>query len=131
MRQVRSPGRPRPICHRVKVTPEQEARLVELAAARGFTVARLFVEATLAGGAVHAARDAAIVDEVLAVSRLLGRVGVNINQIARVTNATGEYQPGTDVAMAAMTRVAERIERLVVEVDANRVRRVPRPRTPS
>jgi hypothetical protein len=114
----------------VKVTAEQEARLVELAAARGFTVARLLVEATLAGGAGNSARDAMVVEELLAVGRLLGRVGVNVNQIARATNATAEVQPGTSAALEALTRVCARLERLISEMDANRAARLPRPRRP-
>jgi hypothetical protein len=114
----------------VKVTAAQEARLVELAAARGFTVARLLVEATLAGGAPAAARNAALVDELLAIGRLLGRVGVNVNQIARVTNATGEQQPATEVALDAVVRVCARLEHLVTDMDASRAARVPRPRKP-
>jgi hypothetical protein len=72
-----------------------------------------------------------MVDELLAIGRLLGRLGVNVNQIARVTNATGEQHPGPAAAMEAVVRVCTRIEALVTEMDTARAARLPRPRPPS
>jgi hypothetical protein len=114
--------------HYVKVSPVEEARLVCLAADRRITVARLLVESTLAGGAGNAARDAAMLDELLMLGRLLGRVGVNVNQIARATNATGEAQPETAGVMDAVVRVCARLDALVSDLGASRAGRIPRPR---
>jgi mobilization protein MobC len=108
-RQVRAVGRVRAHAHRVKVTAEQEARLVELAGVRGITVARLLVESALAGGADSAAERAGVVAELSVLGAALGRVGVNVNQIARVTNATGEAQPATEATLGAVRVVAARL----------------------
>ncbi|MGQ0632476.1 MAG: plasmid mobilization protein [Sporichthyaceae bacterium] len=118
LRQVRAPGRPRPVSHRVKVTAEQEKRLAALAAERQITVARLLVESALAGGADAAKAKAELAGELFRISRLLGKVGVNINQIARATNATLERQPETAGAIQALGRVCQRLELLLDDVDA-------------
>jgi hypothetical protein len=101
----------------VKVTEEQEARLVELAGARGITVARLLVESALAGGAGAAAVQAELVAEVLRLGRALGKVGVNVNQIARATNATGEHQDHTVAVMAELQRVCARVDAVCGALD--------------
>ncbi|HEX3825681.1 MAG TPA: plasmid mobilization relaxosome protein MobC [Sporichthyaceae bacterium] len=95
--------------HYVKVSAGEEARLVELASARGITVARLLVESALAGGAESAGAAAAVAAELAVLSRAVGRVGVNVNQIARVTNATGEVQDATTAALRAVEVVAARL----------------------
>jgi hypothetical protein len=82
----------------------------------------------LAGGAEAARTRAGLVDELLMVSRALGRVGVNINQIARATNATGEVQPGAQPALTAVVRVCERLDAVVGEM-ALSSRRFPPPRS--
>jgi hypothetical protein len=102
----------------VKVTVEQEERLQVLAAARGITVARLLVESALAGGADSAGARAAVAAELAVLSRGLGRVGVNVNQIARVTNATGEIQEGTAAALRAVEIAAARVQTVLAEVDS-------------
>lgn len=117
LRQRRVPSGARTIDHRVKVTPEQEARLLLLAAPRGITVARLFVESALAGGAEAANTRAEFRDELYRITRLLGKVSVNINQIARATNATFEEQPDTAAAIASLGRVTARLEQLLDDVE--------------
>ncbi len=117
VRQVRKPGAPRPITHKVKVTAEQEERLLERASERNVTVPRLLVESALAGGADAAKLRAEMIGELYRVARLVGKVGVNINQIARVTNATLEAQPETAAAIAAHGRVMVRLEQLLDDLD--------------
>ncbi len=92
LRQERKPGSPRPFVHKVKVTPEQEERLILRAAERRITVVRLLVESALSGGADAAKAKSELAGELFRITRLLGKIGVNINQIARVTNATLEAQ---------------------------------------
>jgi hypothetical protein len=121
-RQVRATGRVRPHAHRVKVTGEQETRLVELAAARGITVARLLVESALAGGAQSAADRAVVAAELSVLGTALGRVGVNVNQIARATNATHEVQPATEATLAAVREVAGRLAVVLEDLGAGRTR---------
>jgi len=120
LRQERKPGSPRPFVHKVKVTPEQEQHLILRAAERRITVARLLVESALAGGADAAKATSELAGELFRISRLLGKTGVNINQIARATNATLEAQPETDGALQAVGRVCTRIETLLDDVERSR-----------
>lgn len=116
-RQLRRPGSPRLVRHEVKVTADQEARLTAKAAARGVTVSRLLVESALAGGADAAAVKAALASEFFAVVRVLGKIGVNVNQLARAANATGEVPPAAAHALDAITRVCDRLQGLIDDVE--------------
>ena len=57
-RQVRRVGSPRQVRHVVKVSAEQETRLLEAATEQGVTVPRLLVESALTGGAGRGVRAA-------------------------------------------------------------------------
>ena len=112
-RRSRESGRPRTVRHVVKVHQEVEDRLVAKAAERHVSVAELLVDSALSGGAEAAAVKHELVDELWRVVRVLGKVGVNVNQIARVTNATLETQPHTAAAMEATARTCARIDALL------------------
>ena len=107
----------------MKVTAEQEARLVARASEAGWTVSRLLVESALAGGADAATARAELAGEMFRVVRVLGKIGVNINQLARATNATGEVQPATAATLEAMQRLCGRFDSVLDDIDAGRVRR--------
>lgn len=115
-RQARRPGVRREITHKVKVSPEQEERLVAAAAARGVTVSRLLVESALAGGADVAAARAHLSGELYRLVRLISRIGLNVNQLAKVGNATGSVPPEAPAAMNALSRTAGRIDGLLEEM---------------
>ena len=102
--------------HKVLVTPEEEAQLLQLSAAQGVSIPRLLVESALAGGAETAAGRRNVIEELFAVHRLLATIANNVNQIARATNATLETQPETFATLAAVRRVAERIDDAVDEL---------------
>ena len=119
-RQGRRPGAPRPYVHKVKVTREQEELLLAKAEERGITVSRLLVESALAGGADAARMRADLAGELFRNARLLGKVGVNINQIARATNATRESQPDTLAAMVGVQRLVARMESLLDGLEGRR-----------
>lgn len=104
------------IRHVVKVTPDQEGRLLLRAAERRITVARLMVEAALSGNATAAQAKAELAGELYRISRLLGKIGVNINQIARATNVELEMQPDTAPAIDALGRVCLRLEQILSDV---------------
>lgn len=116
-RQLRRPGSPRMISHKVKVNADQEARLEATAAERGITISRLLVESALAGGADAAATKAALAGEMFRLARMLGQVGHNVNQLAKVTNATGELQPATGSALDALTRTIDRLHVFLDDLD--------------
>jgi hypothetical protein len=116
--------------HNVRVTPEEEAELLMRAEAQRVSIPRLLVESALAtgrpsgaatagdasaGGASRSAvmtvterRD--LVAQLFIIERALGKVGANINQIAKVTNATGEWQPETRAAMDYLRRIVDRLD---------------------
>ena len=99
------------------MSQDQEARLADRANARGITVSRLLVESALAGGADAAAARAHLAGEMFRVVRLLGRVGLNVNQLAKVANATGSLPPEVPAALAALERATERLTQLLSDSD--------------
>lgn len=117
-RQIRRAGRRREVTHKVTVTAEQEMRLVAKAAERNITVSRLLVESALAGGADVAATRAEFAGEMFRTVRMLGRVGLNVNQLAKVANATGSVPPEAPAALAALERATDRLQQLLADSDA-------------
>lgn len=103
--------------HVVRVTPEEEARLLALALKYHVSVPKLLVDSALAGGAGEAATRTLARDEILVelfgAHRLLAGVANNVNQIAKATNATGEAQEATTVTLAKVREVAMRIDDVV------------------
>ena len=116
-RQVRRAGSRREVLHKVRVSQDQEARLADRANARGITVSRLLVESALTGGADAAAARAHLAGEMFRVVRLLGRVGLNVNQLAKVANATGSLPPEVPAALAALERATDRLTQLLSDSD--------------
>jgi hypothetical protein len=103
--------------HEVKVSAEEEGRLLRLALAQGVTIPRLLVETTLAseaGETVTERRTA--ITKLFELHRLLAAVSNNVNQIAKATNATGEWQAETAAALDAVRRTAQRIDDAVDEL---------------
>ena len=97
--------------HEVKVTPEEEAILLQLAEAQRVTVPRLLVEAALSAptGESPSERRNAIA-ELFGLHRLLAALSNNVNQMARVTNATGNVHTEMVETLRAVRRTAERID---------------------
>ena len=126
-RQLRRPGAPRQVRHVVMVTEEQEARLASKAEARRVTIPRLLVESTLAdppkiGQVVVEPTPIAVevAAELFGITRMLDKLGVNVNQIAKATNATGEVQESTGHTMDAIKRVCARLNECIDHLDPRR-----------
>lgn len=97
--------------HEVKVSPEEEGMLLRIAAAQHVTIPRLLVESALSSAtSVTPTERRNAMAELFAIHRLLAAVSNNVNQMARVTNATGEVQSELSVTLAAVRRTAERID---------------------
>ena len=96
--------------HEVRVTPEEEALLLQRAAAQRVSVPRLLVEAALAarGETPTERRDA--MSTLFGLHRLLAGVANNLNQMTRALHATGEMPAQTPEVLAALRRTAERID---------------------
>jgi hypothetical protein len=95
--------------HRVKVTPEEEALLVQLAQAQRVSVPRLLVESALAAKGETATQRREAMVELFAVHRLLAAISNNVNQIARHANAGEEFPADAAAVLVAVRRVAERV----------------------
>ena len=103
--------------HEVKVSPEEEAMLLQRAHAHRVTVPRLLVESALSDGSGETPTERRnAMAELFAMHRLLAAISNNINQIARATNATGELQDETVATLRAVRRTAERIDGVVDEL---------------
>ena len=100
----------------MKVTPEEEARLLQLAQAHRVSVPRLLVESALAQRGETPTERRNVITELFGLHRLLGSIANNINQMAKVSNATGEAQSEMRATMAAVRRTADRIDAAVDEL---------------
>nr|WP_170945411.1 MULTISPECIES: plasmid mobilization relaxosome protein MobC [unclassified Rhodococcus (in: high G+C Gram-positive bacteria)] len=96
--------------HVVKLTDEQELAVQAAARVQGVTVARLLADSALKAPRASVSRED--LTELFAVTKLIAAVGRNLNQLAKVANATGEVPPETAAAVDAVRRVFDRIERL-------------------
>jgi len=76
----------------------------------GVSVPRFLVEAGLAGDAASASQLRANAAELLAARRLVAAVGVNLNQLAKVANATGEVPAALEATMHATLRFLARLD---------------------
>lgn len=114
-RRANAPGGRRH-SHQVKVTPEEEARLLQLAQAHRVSVPRLLVESALAQQGETPTERRNVITELFGLHRLLGSIANNINQMAKVTNATGETQSEMRATMAAVRRTADRLDAVVDEL---------------
>src|SRR5699024_5270796 len=75
----------------VKVNDEEQAALLRLAAHQNVTVQRVLVESALrTDTSVSRAVIQELITKLFVLSQQISAVGVNLNQIAKVANASGE-----------------------------------------
>jgi hypothetical protein len=104
--------------HRVLVTPEEEARLVQLAEAQRVTVPRLLIEAALArGGETPTQRRHAMV-ALFGLRRSLAGLATNVNQLAAHANATQRFPREADELLPKIERAVDRIDAAIDELSA-------------
>jgi hypothetical protein len=99
--------------HVVKVTPEEELRLLVLAGEQGVSVPRLLVESALAQQGETSAERRAAIAELFAVRRFLAAVSNNLNQVAKHANAGAGFPEDAAAVLAAVRRMVPRIEAAV------------------
>ena len=103
--------------HVVRVSADEEARLVVLSKQQRVTIPRLLVSSALSRDTarITVEQQRELLTELFALPRLLGNMANNVNQIAKVANSTRELPPQTDAvlsaAWAALRRVDRQIER--------------------
>ena len=118
--QPHLPGGRRGVLHKVRVTAEQELVLAAKAERHGWTVARLLAESALQGSAEEAAQFKLLTSELFDLQRSFSAVGNNLNQIARATNATMEWQPETLAALRDLDVELTRLRGFLDRVEAVR-----------
>lgn len=113
--------------HQVKVSPAEEAMLKQLALAHQVTIPRLLVESTfeLAKMAqdeqqrpMTVAERNKVLRSLFELHRLVGNVANNVNQIAKATNTTHEWQAGTAQTLAAVRSTCGHITEAIDRVAA-------------
>ena len=103
----------------VRTTPTTYAALVARAAVAGLSVPRYLIESALresSGG--WSLRDQRWWAERLdTVETRLSRIGVNLNQMAKATNATGELSEAFLPALAYLTTTLEQLRAVLDAID--------------
>jgi hypothetical protein len=104
--------------HSVYVTPEEAGRLARLAEAQHMTVPRLLIESAFAQetGQTETERRE-LLTALFNLHRALGAIGNNVNQLAKVANATGELGEELRSTLAAVRRGLERVDAAMDEVN--------------
>lgn len=104
--------------HVVKVTPEEESELLRRAQEARITVARLMVESALSDSGETATDRRDLAAELFSAFRLLSAISININQMAKATNATGDIPVELNGALVSVRRLADRIHGTLDEMSA-------------
>jgi len=94
----------------VRVTPEEEAQLLQRAVAQGVSVPRLMIESALSGHPETSTQRRDAMRELFALRRQLAGIANNVNQIARAANTDGRAPVGTAAALEDVCLVADKIE---------------------
>lgn len=101
----------------IRHTDEEWARVQSIARAQGVSVPRLYERSLCAGDVLAAVRLARFVTELGLVVRIMSKNAVNVNQLARVANATGEVSaPQVMAAAEHFDRQVERVKAMLDEV---------------
>lgn len=101
---------------KVRLDDEEKRLLGARAGQLGVSVQGLLVEAALAGGARSLTEQRVLGAELMAIRRLLVALGVNVNQLAKVANATGAIPAETGHTSRAVQRVLARLDQTLVEL---------------
>ncbi len=106
--------------HKVSVSAEEEALLLQRALEANVTIPRLLVEAALAEHGETSTDRRRLAAEFFHTRRLLASLANNVNQIARATNA-GE-RPGDELhhALRAVREVSAKLDELLPELVSSR-----------
>lgn len=101
----------------IKHTDEEWARVQSIAQAQSVSVPRLYERSLHAGDVLAATRLSRFVTEVGVVLRVMSKTAVNLNQLARVANATGEVSAPQILAAAEhFDRQVERLKAMLEQV---------------
>lgn len=101
----------------IRHTAEEWARVQSMAQVQGVSVPRLYERALLAGDVVVAAKLTTIRHQMEGPRRVLAGVGSNLNQMARVANATGDIEgPALHAAIDMLDRHMTRLNEILSQL---------------
>src|SRR3954447_21560308 len=104
--------------HRVLVTPEEEARLVQVAERERVSVPRLLIEAALAEAGEAPTQRRHAMAALFGLRRSFAGLAINVNQLAKQGNVTGEFPREADAVLPEIRRAVERIDAMIDELAA-------------
>lgn len=96
-------------------TDQEWARVQSIAQAQGVSVPRLYERSLHAGDVIAATRLSRFVTELGVVLRVMSKTAVNLNQMARVANSTGQVS-GPQV-LAAAEHFDRQVARVIAMMD--------------
>ena len=104
--------------HKVKVSPEEEALLLQLAEKQGVTIPRLLVESALSLDAPQTPTERKQgLAELFTIHRLLANVSNNVNQMAKHANSGDEFPAEAAATLAYVKALAFRISDTVNRIN--------------
>ncbi|WP_222426783.1 plasmid mobilization relaxosome protein MobC, partial [Amycolatopsis rhizosphaerae] len=108
----------------LRTTHETYERLCTAAGTAGLTVPRYLIESALrdSPGGWSLRQQRWWVERLDVVETRLTRIGVNLNQMAMVANATGHTPDGLAAALGYLSRVLEELGRVLAAIDPDRSR---------
>jgi len=110
-------GSPRTGSRLVRVNAEEDAALMRLAAHQNMSVPRLLVESALRPDtSVSRADIQELITTLFGLSQQISAVGVNLNQIAKVANASGEVPDDLGNVFQGLKQLYFKTEQAIDEV---------------
>ncbi len=104
--------------YNVKVTAAEGGVLERIAAAQHVSVPRLLVEAAMSSELRETPTERkAAMAELFKAFRLLAGIANNVNQLAKVANATGDVPAELPATLAAARRIMERVDAMLDGLD--------------
>ncbi|MCT2085631.1 MobC family plasmid mobilization relaxosome protein [Microbacterium enclense] len=97
----------------VKVNADEDAKLQARAVVAGVTVPRLMFEAGMNAHVETSTERKQALAELFAVSRTLGTVANNVNQLARYANTEGRFPDEAEAVVAEYRELTARIDETI------------------
>ncbi|WP_425427290.1 MobC family plasmid mobilization relaxosome protein [Actinomadura mexicana] len=112
-------GRRRDREMRFRVSDEEYKEICEAAHRAGAAYGTFIVHTVQAATRQHGSGQQptlALCEELRSIARQLNRIGVNINQMARIANATGQAPQELSASLAYLEKVLRRVDASSVEI---------------
>jgi len=94
----------------VKTNTEEDAKLRSRAAVAGVTVPRFLVEAGMNANVQTSTEQKQVIAELFSLSRTMGTVANNVNQLARYANTEGRFPDEAEAVVADYRALSGRID---------------------